>query len=397
MNPTPVAAPTLEPYRVLFPAGAALGILGVLPWVLFSFGAASYPADVHRALMMEGFQLCFIAGFLLTAMPGFTHGPRCRPDELFRVCLAIAGVAISALWAKAALTHAFAAAALVSIVVALVSRVRRAKVAPPEEFALVAVGLLLGLIGTVGQFLLASGVVEEPSPRWFARALSLGMMLSLVLGLGGLLVPTFSVMPDPLRITGIARAGQRGPRRLFVHAIAAALVGGLLCDAWQHPEAGAWFRAGAATASGLLAWKLWQLPGRRERLSGCLWGSGWCVVVGLWFAAIVPPQQLAAWHLVFVGGYGLLTLAVASRVVASHGGHGLAAEHQVLSIPVVVAAVLAVCVRVGAAWLPGEGAIHAHAAAALLWMVAWGLWLAAALPRVRNTRGATLMPTGVVR
>jgi uncharacterized protein involved in response to NO len=248
------------------------------------------------------------------------------------------------------------------------------------------------MAGTVGGFLVATQLVSEPSPRLFSRMLSLGMVLSLVLGLGGLLVPTFSVMAEPLSITGIARAGQRKPRRLFLLAVAAGLLGALACDALEKPQAGAWLRAIAATASGLLAWKLWQLPGRRERLSWCLWGSGWCVLAGLWLAALVPAQQLAGWHLVFGGGYGLLTLGIASRVVVSHGGHGLAAEHQVLTAPVIGLALLAVVTRVAAGWVPGTGAMHAYAAAAVFWMLAWGLWLGAAVPRVRFTGSPVRMP-----
>jgi len=385
VRPTPPAAPvTPEPYRILFPAGAALGMLGVLPWLLVSLGASGYPADLHRALMIEGFELCFVAGFLLTSMPAFTHGPRCRPDELLRVCLAVAGFAVSALLGRDAFAHAFAAGALISLAFSLVSRVRFGKAAPPEEFSLVGMGLLLGVAGTVGSFLVSTHVLVEPAPRLFSRMLSLGMVLSLVLGMGGLLVPTFSVMPSPLAITGIARAGERRSRRAFVLTVATALLGALACEALQRPQLGAWLRAAAATASGLLAWKLWQLPGRRERLSWCLWGSGWCVLAGLWLAALVPAQQLAGWHLVFGGGYGLLTLGIASRVVVSHGGHGLAAEHQVITAPVVTLVVLAVVTRVAAGWAPGAGAMHAYAAAAALWMLAWGLWLAGVVPRVRR-------------
>ncbi len=383
----------VEPYRVLFPAGAALGILGVLPWLLTALGAPGYPAERHRSLMIEGFELCFVAGFLLTAMPAFTHGARCRRAELQRICVAIAGFAISVHLGQVALAHAFAAGALGCLLFSLGSRLRAGRAAPPEEFALVGVGLVLGLAGTTGGALSAMGWVAEPAPHFFMRMLSLGMVLSLVLGLGGLLVPTFSAMAEPLTITGIAKAGERKPRRLFVLTVALALVGALACEAFGQPGPGAWLRAIGATASGLLAWKLWKLPGRRERLSACLWSSGWCVLVGLWLAALLPQQQIAAWHLVFAGGYGLLTLGIASRVVVSHGGHGLAAEHAVLTGPVVTLAILAVVTRVAAGWATGSGAIHAHAAAAALWILAWGLWLLAVVPRVRTTRNATLMPS----
>ncbi|MEO5989376.1 MAG: NnrS family protein [Candidatus Eisenbacteria bacterium] len=393
----PAERVAMEPYRVLFPAGAALGILGVLPWLLTALGAPGYPAALHRALMIEGFELCFVAGFLLTAMPAFTHGPRCRVGELQRVCVAIVGFAGSVHLGLEALAHAFAAVALLSLLVSLGSRIRLGRAAPPEEFSLVGVGLLLGVTGTLGGALAAMGWLEEPAPYLFARMLSLGMMLALVLGLGGLLVPTFSAMAEPLTITGIARAGERKPRRIFLVMVALALLGALACEALRHPALGAWLRASAATASGLLAWKLWRRPGRRERLGWCLWGSGWCVLAGLWLAAVLPRQQLAAWHLLFAGGYGLLTLGIASRVVVSHGGHGLAGEHTVLAGPVLTLVILAVLTRVAAGWAPAGSAMHAYSVAAALWMLAWGLWLLRVGPRVWTTRGRPLLPTAPPR
>ena len=134
-----------------------------------------------------------------------------------------------------------------------------------------------------------------------------------------------------------------------------------------------------------------------HRLSWCLWGSGWCVLAGLWLAALVPAQQLAGWHLVFGGGYGLLTLGIASRVVVSHGGHGLAAEHHVLTLPVIALAVLAVLARVAAGWAPGAGATHAYGAAAAFWMLAWGLWLMRVIPRVRLIGSPVRMPATAKR
>src|SRR5687767_13942997 len=83
----------VAPYRVLFPVGAAFAIAGALPWIVYAWAGGGYPAMLYRAWMIEGFELCFVLGFLLTAMPAFTRGERRRTWELGVATLAALGVA----------------------------------------------------------------------------------------------------------------------------------------------------------------------------------------------------------------------------------------------------------------------------------------------------------------
>lgn len=379
----PAVAPPAEPYRVLFPLGAILGVLGVLPWLFAAIGLGAWPGMLHAAVMLQGFELCFVAGFLLTAMPAFTHGPRATPLELRAV---VAGVLLFATLRFAGLewpAHAAFALTLAFLMFSLARRVRFGAAAPPEEFALVGVGLLVGVTGGAWEALAAAGVLGEPAPRLALRLVERGMVLALVLGLGGLLVPTFAMMKDPIAIAGIARAGQRRPRRAFVLALAAGLVGALVLEALGHDRAGAWLRAAVGVASTQLAWKLWRAPGRRDRLSWSLWGAGWGVSLGLLAAAIWPAREIAAWHVVLIAGYGLLTLAIGTRVVVSHGGHAMGEEGRVLHAGVAGALLVALVLRVAADGA-GPHALAAYAGAAIAWTMAWSLWLAGVLPRVRR-------------
>jgi uncharacterized protein involved in response to NO len=388
----PDERPALEPYRVLFPLGALLAIAGVLPWAAAALAPGPWPGLLHAGLMIQGFELCFVTGFLLTAMPAFTHGEKCRPWEL---AVATAGALAFGALQAAGLAAAAGAAFALTLLFALVSLARRVRLggaAPPEEFLLVGLGVLLGIAGGALQALAAAGVLAEPAPRFGLRLVSRGMMPALVLGLGGLLVPTFAMMKDPLAIAGVARAGQRGPRRAFVLAIGALLVGALALEAAGRPQAGAWTRAAAGLASTMLAWKLWRAPGRKVTLSWALWAAGWCVALGLLAAAALPTYEITAWHVVFVGGYGLLTLAIATRVVVSHGGHEMHEEGRVLGAAAVGAVGLALALRIA-----GDGASPAALSldglAALAWAFAWGVWLARAWPRVLRTKRRMLMPS----
>jgi uncharacterized protein involved in response to NO len=381
----------VQPYRVLFPLGAASAIAGVLPWIAIASGRGGWPGLLHASVMMQGFELAFVTGFLLTAMPAFTHGAKCRPWELAIAATAVAAVVVLRLAGLEAAADAAFTLALAFTAVTLARRVRFGAAAPPEELALVALGMLLGIAGGVLETLSAAGLAPEPSPRLGLHLVARGMMLAIVLGLGGLLVPTFALVPDPLRIPGIARAGERPPRRVFVSALALLVAGAMAAEALGHAGAAAWMRAVAGAASLLLAWKLWRVPGKNARLPWALWSAGACVLIGLFAAALFPEHEIAAWHVVFIGGYGVLTLAIATRVVVSHGGHGLADESRVLGVPALAGIALALVARLAGGEVD-PGLAPALAAAAALWTIAWALWLATALPRVLRTKRALMMP-----
>jgi uncharacterized protein involved in response to NO len=230
----------------------------------------------------------------------------------------------------------------------------------------------------------------EPSPRLGIHLVSLGMVLSLVLGLGGLLVPTFTMMPRPLVVPGIAGPGQRAPRRRFYLPLTAALLAAFGFEALGWGAVAAWLRAGVGTALLLLVWKLFRLPGKRDVPGFATWGSGWLILAGLWAAALDPAHGVAAYHLVFVGGYGLLTMGIATRVVVTHGGFSLAREKLLLH-PVAAAAVLAaLAARLSAEVLlarSGRAYVAALGVSGALWVAAWSWWAwQAAGPLARRQR-----------
>jgi uncharacterized protein involved in response to NO len=384
----------------LFPIGIAAALAGLLPWMMLAAVSApwwpaswnvSWPGAAHAALMVQGFELAFVCGFLLTAMPAFTHGPRCTALELSIVTGAVAAfVGLRALDLPGS-AWAFLAA-LLALGAILARRVRPGAAAPPEEFLLVAAGAAMGLAGALLQALASIGVMPAGAERAGLRCVSLGMLPALVLGLGGLLVPTFARMSAPLEIAGIARTGERQRRRAFVIAIALLLVLALNLDFAGFIGPAGWLRALAALASTQLAWKLWRLPGRRDRLSWAIWSAGWCVAAGFTAAALWPVHRVEAWHVAFAGGYALLTLGIGTRVVVSHGGHAMAEESSVLPGTAVGALLAATLVRALGPLLDPARATAYHALAAALAALSFALWLLRAWPKLRRTRAALIVP-----
>jgi uncharacterized protein involved in response to NO len=377
-----------DPYRVLFPLGLLFGLIGAGSWPAHLLGIGEYPAALHRTLMITGFVHGFVLGFLLTAMPGFTHGPPCRPLELGVVTTAYVLSCVATLFGQPVPAYALFLVTLIAVAIAAVSRIVRASVPPPEEFLFAGFALLCGLAGAALQIALALGVTLPLPPRFPERLVSLGMVLSLVLGLGALLVPTFAGMRAPLALPFAPPHARGGARRALYVTLIAALAGAFALEAVGHARSGAVVRAAAALVVLVLGWKLAQAPGRHDVPAWSLWIAGWMTGIGLVAAAVVPRSAMTGvLHFVFIGGFALLTLGVSTRVVVSHGRHGLPTERAVLTPAVVAMLGLALALRLTAE-LVGGRPLRLLAASATAWIVAWTLWAMGAVPRIVATRPA---------
>ena len=373
--------PAPEPYRLLFPLGVAFALAGAAPWWLNAVVPIAWPGPLHMSLMIQGFEQSFILGFLLTAMPGLTGGPRCGRWELAAAMVSLIAFAVFAVSGPAWAAQLAFVLSLAVPAFALSSRITHSRKLPPEEFAFVVVGLGFGVAGAA--MIAVSGTFgwTPPAFRLGERLLSLGMVLSIVLGVGGLLVPAFAGVRDPLAIPGFAGPHERpGRRRLYV-PVALTLIAAFGLEAAGHARAGAVTRALGASALLMLVWKLWRRPRFAGALPYVLWASGWSTFTGLWLAASWPAQAIAAYHVVFLGGFGLLTLGIGTRVVVSHGRQPLTNEGRLLAVPVLSAVGLALVLRAFAALAP-RIMVAALAASAALWSIAWVLWAVQAVPGI---------------
>jgi len=373
-----------DPYRILFPLGVLFGLLGAAVWPLHALGLIPYPGPLHWTLMIQGFQHSFILGFLLTAMPSFLHAERCKPAELFTAVVCMVGFGIFSLIGRPVVAQALYVATL-ALVASMAARRFRREEPPPEEFLLAGFGLAMGLAGGLTSLAVAAGWPGEPAPRFGLHLISLGMVLTVVLGVGSLLVPTFSAMKNPLVIPGFAKPHERRPRRILYASLGMLLVTALALEALGHPAAAAWLRTGVGSLVLLWVWKIFRRPGVKDLLSYCLWIAGWMILAGLWTAAILSGKSLVGYHLVFIGGFGLLTLGIATRVVVRHGNHPLAAEGRVLRAGVVAALGLALVARVAAESGPTRFLTLLGVSGAM-WIVAWMTWGMGAAGYIRRVK-----------
>jgi uncharacterized protein involved in response to NO len=376
---------------MLFPLGVVYAMAAALVWPLHALGWIAYPAPLHWTLMVQGFLHCFILGFLLTALPSFLHADRTRPSEIGIVVAAMGVFGILALSGAIAAAQAAYLVTFAVLAVVVIRRFPKRRGDPPEEFLLVALGLAFGAAGGGLRLAVEAGWIADPTPRFALHLIARGMVLALVLGIGGLLVPTFSAMREPLVIPGIARPGQRAPRRALYVPIAGAFVAAAACDGAGHPAAASWLRAIAGSVLGLLVWKLFRQPGRRDLLSYSIWGSGWFILAGLWLGALVPAKVVLGFHLIYLGGFGSLIMGIATRVVVTHGGYPPAHERRVLRPAAIAALLLAVAARVAGDLFPANGPAL-FGAGGVLWIAAWAIWSARAFPCMVKDVGAPIIP-----
>src|SRR6266851_1609298 len=287
-----------EPYLLLFPLGALLAWAGVLPWLLFSLGATElyrpmfaaigYRAAFHPVAQVEGFLTCFAVGFLFTFIPRRTGTAPPSPWQM-AVALAAPVASVVCAWFERWLLAQISWIALIAVLVGFVVRRARhgSRRIPPSFFWLHLVGrglLLQGLftglvLGTFGLLLPAMTRGVDPTSTLPPRAWAYG--------LHALLAAAFAA-------TFFLEHGLSVPMAYAVRAaITLAVVIGSL-EALQHPT----------------------LPGLHRRVARF---SVWMLPAGYLWVAVAPEYRRAGLHLVFLGCFTALVLAVSTQVGLSHG------------------------------------------------------------------------------
>jgi uncharacterized protein involved in response to NO len=334
-----------EPFRIFFPLALLIGISGVSLWPLFFSGIHKfYPGIMHSRMMIQGFLSGFVIGFLGTAMPRLLSAPPLRGWETWTLV-----------------------------------------VIPPPGFVLVGLGYLTGLSGTLlwigGMKGWAPGSAMMLGGLWLNQA----FVLLLILGVGTFLLPRF------LAIQGIRPLDEErtASRAWILRALAAAGVGiTMLVSYWLEAAyalvtPAAMVRGGAVVIYLLCMVPIFRTsnPGKTVPLAVNI--ALVSVVLGLAFPLFWPGQRIAGLHVVFLGGFSLITFTVATRVVLGHSGHGhLFRTRLPILLGVIGLLLIATVLRVIGDFLPEQRAIDLNWAS-YLWMGAAAAWGMAILPKVR--------------
>ena len=388
------AALCREPFRALFPLGILCALLGVGHWLAYAVGwSTTYSGLLHSALQMQAYMACFIVGFLLTALPRFATAPPATGGELcaiigtvlFQVCWLMAGR-----WVAAQVCFIALLVELAVFAARRFSQRRVSDVPPPTEFVWIFIALIHGVTGSL---LFISGMLGW-TPAWTAAAgrpmVQQGFVLTVVLGIAGFMAPRLMGRDVPMAAMTSAspdavRSWRR--RRMLRHVVTGALI---WLSFW-------WEGAGVPTVwvYGLRAviittawWRSMDLP-KPPRVTDVyvrlLWVSLWMIVLGYWFIVAWPRHRVEWLHVVFLGGFSLMTFAVGTMVAFSHAGDAQQLRQPSPVLWMVAAAIaIAVTLRVAAVWWPAVY-FRLLGVASACWMsgaLAWLIMMASRLRRV---------------
>lgn len=365
----------MNPYRFLFPLGLLHAILGGLYWVGYALGFLPYPGVEHAHEMFTGFLLSYASGFLLTAIPRFTGSPSCSRIEL---AIAISASSLTFFIHDSWLTLF----TLLFLVIFVLRRFKSSGFAPPPHFIFLPVGLLLGISSSTALTVIDAGLMDGRYILPARLLLYSGTMLAFILGIGAKLIAALLGW-TPVPVHQIQSLKTQHPARAPInfkkitpHLQAALFVISFGVEIGLHPGIGKGLRALCATWIAFHNWKIYRRPLATGKLAFWIWVTAWLLILGLWTQSIFPEFGVHAAHLVFIMGYGLVTLMVASRVILAHGGYSL--EHESKSRVYALfstALIIAALTRFTAPWTPSYTQHLGYAAGVwVIGVIIWGVY-----------------------
>ncbi len=375
-NATPRALDILcdEPFRIFFPLGLLCSLIGVSHWLWYYTGLIeTYSCNFHGLLQMQGFQTAFAVGFLMTALPRFVEVPGARPWEL-TVGVGLLIWSVLELYLEGwFLAEVGFLALILHLTVFALRRFRHRRDTPPVTFLFIPFGLLHAFVGGLLILWPLEGFVKLGH-----RLVEQGMFLCFAMGIGPYLGP---------RLMGLVRPDTETPGSSRLKAALFILAGISVFVSF-------WIEAGLSEASGRLlralvvgaillpTVRLFRLPRRPLWHLRGLWLSFWCVIVGQLLSGVFPDYEISALHVTFVGGFGLLTLTIATRVTVAHCGFDPLWDRNSKTLTLFVACfVAALLARLSAALYPDYyfGMLHIGAG---FWLVGAVLWGAMFVPKL---------------
>lgn len=368
-----------DPFRIFFPLGAALAIAGIIPWAVQYWTHASYPRDLHRVLMINGFSLAFVCGFLMTAIPRFTgtnHATRSEVSLIF-VLVLLAGIA--AFFPSQSASFLAAVIALVGLMSFAGRRFIHKTSNPPYTFIFIGVGLLLWLLSNFLLFLNSVAAILSPELLDVSQDVwSNGAIMSLILGVGGRLIP--GILGWQAVVSHQKRGYETQAPFLSVIPISlwiavAAFVLSYFLKPFLPLSICLSVRLAVTVYFALMYWKLWKLPATRSLLTWNLWICCWCLALAYLFPLVWENLGVHMMHVLFIGGFSLLMLLISTRVSFAHSSIGTEAEKTSRSIAIFSSLILlAMLTRVTAILWPPIYLDHL-AFAAIIWLMALCVWL----------------------
>lgn len=375
-----------DPFRFFFPLGWFAGLLGVGLWLPLAVGNFEfYPVESHRFIMIGGFLLSFVTGFLATAIPRFTSSWHLQRWEFLLLITGLLGAIVFASLAIASLHYAFVLLTLLVLIVFTTRRFQNRDDNPPSTFIFVGAGLLLWVIASfslfLNQFNFSPSFIHAP-----ARAIYIhGALLCLVIGVGGRLIPGILgwksvVVTQRSRYENAESYQEAVPGSMWL--VLSVFLTSYAIEGPVRPQLLWLLRGSVISFLAIRYWKLYLPPNQQSGFTWGIWIACWSFVVGMLIPVSWPSGGIHGIHMTFIGGFSLLTILVATRVTLAHGTRGKKLESTSLILKILIGLfILSAFSRVTAIIWPRTYLSHLGYAS-LLWIVGMVLWAYIFIPRM---------------
>lgn len=363
---------TIEPYRILFPIGALNAVLGVIPWILFSYGKiATFPNILHSRMMVLGFLGSYVCGFLMTAVPRMTGTESAKPVEVYSVALLGIVHALYAGGISPAIPLLVWLMQFIFLFLFVFRRFRKisqtGKSPALGGLIFIPIGLISAAVGAGIQLLafFDPSAVSDNGIRYGQILLQQGFLLNLIVGLGSRLIPMISKKPGAL---SPLQGDGNFSKLLKWEALLLNL--SFVFESFYSKETGILTRAAVLCVVLFMNYKIHRRANEGTFLGRGLSFASSCLVFSYFGVFLFPLYEIHIMHVLYIGGFGLLTLLISMRVLVAHGGESTESEKKSWHILAVV--ILGTIVVLGRLLLPvfsPESYLSSMATMALLWIL----------------------------
>jgi len=325
----------IEPYRLFFPIGWFLGFIGVVIWIPWLLKLTEvYPGLHHPDLMVGGFLMVYSLGFLTTAIPHFTSTEMMTSKERISAISILGLLILSFFLEPKVITHGMELILVLFLLFFAGKRFLGRSNNPPPTFMFIGIGLLLGAVGALMLMLLDLGLIDQNFLGFSKSTFYSGFMLSLIIGIGSRLIPALLGHQPVHPPTSVGASKKFWPNisndlkflaAAFIISFLFELKDGLVFYAYV-------LRLFLVLLVALKYWKIFSPPRNKGYMYSLLWLSSWSMVVAHLLLVFFPSWRLQSLHLLYVSGFGLLTIMISTRVTLAHGGFSLAMEKNSFAI-----------------------------------------------------------------
>lgn len=315
-----------EPYFYLFNLGVAAASLGVLLWLAFYTGTlSSYPIRAHGSIMFFSFLFSFVIGFLMTAIPKMTRSSPASSNEILLALLLCAGHCFFYLVPAANFSVCIVALQLSFINIFIVRRVLQTKIIPFEGFVFLLFSFALAWFGVVWTLFFSGGDF-----KYFYMFCGEAFVLNAVCGIGVRLIPVISRAPAALPVDQL----NRFPAYLEFVIYGFLLNLTYVLEFLGHTQLANGGRVIFLIYYTLVKFKIFQKPVQLSVAGIGLKAALLGLIAGYGLITFNIGGYLAGMHVVYISGFTLLTMMVASRVAIAHSQRSI--NMEIRSVPLIL-------------------------------------------------------------